>query len=204
MKTSQAGIDIIKQFEGCRLTAYLDRIADPPVWTIGFGCTGPGIRQGLTITRDDADQMLADRLAQEFEPGVLAALEGAPVSQPQFDAMVSLAWNIGVPAFKASSVARYHRAGNYPAAADAFKRWIMAGGKVIDGLVRRREEERALYLSGSAATTDAPPETDPIIAAMKQVQSGLRDAGLYRAAVDGIWGPLTQAAWATYLEQRGL
>src|SRR5690349_4997661 len=123
MKTSAAGLELIRRNEGCRLTAYLDTIANPAVWTIGYGSTGPGVYQGLTITQQQADQILVDRLAHEFEPGVLSALQGAPVSQPQFDAMVSLAWNIGVGGFGKSSVARYHRAGNYQAAADAFRLW---------------------------------------------------------------------------------
>src|SRR4051794_35312613 len=84
MRTSAAGIAIIKKYEGCKLTAYRDTIADPPVWTIGYGDT-LNVRQGMTITQQEAEDGLTGRLAREFEPGVLAALQLAPVSQPQFD-----------------------------------------------------------------------------------------------------------------------
>lgn len=162
MKIGPDGLDIIKRNEGCRLTAYLDTVAAPPVWTIGYGDT-LGVHEGMTITQDEADEGLAQRLANEFEPGVLAALQGAPATQSQFDAMVSLAWNIGTRGFARSSVARFHVAGNYLAAADAFRLWNKAGGKVIQGLVRRREEERALYLSQPATTV--PPALDPQLVA---------------------------------------
>lgn len=148
MKTSNAGLDLIRRNEGCILTAYLDRLADPPVWSIGYGDT-LDVRPDMRITKREAEQRLADRLAREFEPGVMKALRGAPVTQLQFDAMISLAWNIGVGAFSRSSVARLHRAGEYAAAADAFRLWDKAGRRVLRGLARRREEECALYLSGT-------------------------------------------------------
>lgn len=156
MKTSPAGIALIKRFEGCQLEAYQDIVG---VWSIGYGDTldvGPATR----ITQQQAEDRLALRLAREFEPGVLEALQGAPVSQSQFDAAVSLSWNIGVGAFAKSSVARFHRAGDYAQAADAFRLWNKAGGSVIPGLVRRREEERALYLSGASGE---PAENMPEI-----------------------------------------
>jgi lysozyme len=135
LTTGPAGIDLIKRNEGCKLTAYLDEVANPPVWTIGYGCTGPGIVRSLTITQAQAEEMLTTRLAQEFEPGVLAAIGSAPTIQSQFDAMVSLAWNIGVGAFAKSTVARLHKAGDYAGAAAAFELWDHAGGQVNDALL---------------------------------------------------------------------
>ena len=156
MKTSAAGIEIIKRNEGCVLTAYRDITG---VLTIGYGDT-QNVREGMTITQQEAEDRLATRLANEFEPAV-EAICIAPTTQPQFDAMVSLAWNIGTGAFARSTVARLHKAGQYAGAADAFRMWNKAGGKVIDALVRRRDEERALYLSAPAVPD--VPQTAPEI-----------------------------------------
>ncbi len=198
MKTSAAGIGLIKRNEGCKLEAYLDTIADPPVWTIGYGDT-LNVRPAARITQQQAEERLAGRLEREFEPGVLAALQGAPVSQAQFDAMVSLAWNIGVGGFARSSVARLHRAGDYLAAASAFALWNKAGGRVIKGLARRREEERALYLSGAAPASTEPANDMPDAAGCAididlvadLVRALQRVVG---AEPDGRMGPKTAAA----------
>jgi lysozyme len=193
MKTSAAGIEIIKRNEGCRLEAYLDTIADPPVWTIGYGDTS-NVHPAMRITQQEAEDRLAGRLSREFEPGVLAALQGAAVSQPQFDAMVSLAWNIGVGGFKGSSVARLHRAGDYAAAASAFALWNRAGGRAIEGLTRRRKEEAALYLSASVGSQEPPnPAVDDIDADLLAdlVRAVQRVVG---TVPDGTLGPLTYAA----------
>lgn len=143
MRINQRGIDLIKSFEGLRLKAYQDSVG---VWTIGFGQTGPDIKEGLTITPQTAEDMLHDAL-RSFEEGVSKSLGGAPTTDNQFAAMVSLAYNIGVGAFKSSSVLRYHRDSNSGRAAASFKLWNKAGGKVLAGLTRRREAERDLYLS---------------------------------------------------------
>lgn len=207
MKTSAAGIDLIKRNEGCELEAYLDTIADPPVWTIGYGETGPYVHRGLVWTQEQADAGLRQRLADEFEPTVNAAISDAPTTQAQFDAMVSLAWNIGAPRFKSSTLVRLHCAGDYAGAAAEFEKWNKAGSKVIKALVKRREEERALYLSGDAA---APAPKEPaaeaidadqladalaaMTASTKVAQRLLRDAGYYDAKIDGIRGPIMAAA----------
>lgn len=180
MKTSPAGIDLIKRYEGCRLTAYLDRLAKPPVWTIGYGETGPYVHEGLRYTQEQAETGLIRRLAEEFEPAVNEVAGAAPTTQPQFDAMVSLAWNIGTTAFlKQSSVARFHRQGKYTLAADAFRLWNRAGGVVLAALARRREEERALYLSGLPEAPTAPPPPAPV-ASDKQM---LRDIAAQLLAI---------------------
>lgn len=166
MKTSPAGIALIKRNEGCRLKAYRDISG---VWTIGWGETGDYVYEGLVYTQDMAELGLGRRLANEFEPAVNSIAAFAPTTQPQFDAMVSLAYNIGTGrldnpttpqnegrGFLGSSVARHHRAGNYPAAADAFWMWNRSGGEIIPGLVRRREEERTLYLSALPMPTPVP------------------------------------------------
>jgi len=208
MRTSAAGKGIIERNEGDKLTAYLDRIANPPVWTIGRGCTGPEVYEGLTITQAESDRMFDDRLASEFEPGVMAAIGDAPTTQAQFDAMVSLAWNIGVGridnpdttenegrGFKGSSVARLHKAGDYAGAASAFLMWNKSGGRVIDGLVRRRKEESALYLSDvtrpSPVPAPSPPHNSDYLLVL---QAFLQASGDYTGDIDGIDGPLTRSA----------
>lgn len=194
MKTSAAGIAFIEEFEGCDLVARLDTLARPPVWTIGHGETGPYVVEGMHYTRQQAADGLARRLAAEFEPGVMAAIGGAPVTQAQFDAMVSLAWNIGVGGFAKSSVARLHRAGDYAGAADAFLKWNRAGGKLLEPLVRRREAERALYLS-SGVGHDSPPESHDSDIDRELLGDLLRAVQrVVGTDADGIFGPKTAAA----------
>lgn len=149
MKTSADGIAVIKYFESCRLTAYPDPATGGDPWTIGFGDTGPDVVSGLTITQADADARLARRLADEFEPGVLERLKHTP-TQCQFDAMVSLAFNIGLPNFWGSTLVRMFNIGQ-PGVDLQFIRWDKAAGKSMWGLRRRRAAERMLYLGASAA-----------------------------------------------------
>lgn len=200
MKTSAAGIALIKRNEGCRLEAYTDITG---VWTIGFGDT-LNVRPGMTITQQDAEERLVTRLANEFEPAVADAIGSTPTTQAQFDAMVSLAWNIGPAAFKKSTVAREHRAGNYQAAADAFRLWTQAGGRYVAALAKRREKERALYLSAAqpypGPTPPAPDEPDEIPdGAIMSVQLGLRLAGDYDGPIDGIAGKDTKAGLQAFI-----
>lgn len=141
---NQVGLDLIKQFEGCRLVAYR---CPAGVVTIGYGWTRPidgkPLTMGTRITQVQADALLIDGLAD-----YIAAVEKAcpQATDNQFAAMVSLAYNIGTGAFAKSSIAKLHHSGQHTLAADAFRRWNKAGGKVLPGLVRRREAERLLYL----------------------------------------------------------
>lgn len=141
----QSGIDLLKDSEGVRLTAYQDVVG---VWTIGYGWTGPvdgvAIHKGMTITMDKAEALLrlgVERFARDVEAACVTATD------TQFAAMVSLAYNIGINAFRRSSVLKHHRRGDHQRAADAFLLWIKAGGKVVKGLRTRRMRERRLYLS---------------------------------------------------------
>lgn len=145
-KTSAAGRAMIEKYEGLRLRAYQDIVG---VWTIGYGCTGAGIGPGLVWTKDQADQALSDRLADEFEPAVNRECEGVPTTQGQFDALVSLAYNIGAGGEERSTVVQLHRAGKYDDAADAFLRYDHAGGREVEALTARRAEEGQLYLDSS-------------------------------------------------------
>ena len=147
MTTSAAGRQFITQEEGERLTAYQDSVG---IWTIGVGHTSvegpPNVTPGLQITSEECDQILARDL-QKTEQAVASAIT-VPVAQHEFDALVSLCFNIGAGNFAKSSVHRDLNAGNRAAAADAFLMWDKAGGHVLPGLDTRRQRERNLFLTG--------------------------------------------------------
>ncbi len=145
---SSDGLAILQYFESCRLEAYWD--ADGKVWTIGWGDTGPDVVPGLRITQAEADERLQRRLAREFVPGVLGVLT-RPATQAQLDAMVNLAYNIGVSVFQGSTLVRLFNAGEPAGAAEQFLRWNKSGGRVLLGLRRRRAADRARFLGASRA-----------------------------------------------------
>jgi len=140
------GIALVKEFEGCKLNAYL---CPANVWTIGYGATGDGIKSGLVWTQQQAESDLTRTLS--FIALSLDSLLKKPANQNQKDAMISLIYNIGQSAFKNSTVLRMFNAGNYTLAADAFLMWNKAtvnGEKVVlAGLQRRRVAERDLFLT---------------------------------------------------------
>lgn len=146
MQTSEKGIALIKQFEGCKLTAYQDSVG---VWTIGYGWTQPvdgkPIRAGMTIKQETAERLLKTGLVS-YESDV-SRLVKVGLTQWQFDALVSFTYNLGARSMSTSTLLRKLNAGDYAGAADEFLRWNKAGGKVLNGLTRRREAERALFLS---------------------------------------------------------
>jgi lysozyme len=142
-KINAAGLELVKSFEGLRLDAY--RCA-AGVLTIGWGSTGPHVKEGMTISLEEAETLLKTDLAR-FERGVEAMTEGVATSDDQFSAMVSLAFNIGLGAFLGSTVLKRHKLGNHTGAANAFLMWTKAKGQTLKGLVRRREAERKLYRS---------------------------------------------------------
>lgn len=139
---------ITEPSEGKRLWVYRDCVGVP---TIGFGHTKTaGLPDPVVIRRitdAQADQILADDLAV-FEKGVEAELKNCAVLQREFDAFVDLAFNIGLGAFKSSSVLRLYRAGRKFDAAQGLLAWNKAGGKVMPGLVKRRESERQWFIYG--------------------------------------------------------
>lgn len=143
MKPSPKCEAFVKDFEKCRLKAYLPTPNDVP--TIGWGSTGPDIKLGMTWTQEQADARFTADLAR-FARKVSEAIGDTPTTQGEYDAMVSLAYNIGVAAFTRSTLARQHRDGNKKSAAEQFLRWVRQGSKVLPGLVRRRAAERLMYL----------------------------------------------------------
>lgn len=140
MNISPAGVKLIKEFEGLRLRAYKDIVG---VWTIGYGHTR-GVLPGETITKAEADVMLRRDL-ESFEAEVDDMLPVSGATQGQFDALVSLAYNVGVSALKRSTLMRLFKAGQIEEAAAQFARWNKAGGRAVEGLTRRRKAERALF-----------------------------------------------------------
>ncbi|WP_369521228.1 lysozyme [Escherichia coli] len=146
MQTSEKGIALIKQFEGCKLTAYQDSVG---VWTIGYGWTKPvdgkPIRAGMTIKQETAERLLKTGLVS-YENDV-SRLVKVDLTQGQFDALVSFTYNLGARSLSTSTLLRKLNAEDYAGAADEFLLWNKAGGKVLNGLTRRREAERALFLS---------------------------------------------------------
>lgn len=143
MKLSQRGIDLIKQFEGYSSKAYPDPATGGAPWTIGYGTT-KGVKPGMVITAQQAEKMLRDDVAK-FESGV-SSLITSPTTQGQFDAMVSLAYNIGLGNFGKSTLLKKHNARCYTCAADQFRVWNRANGKVMNGLTKRRAAEREVYM----------------------------------------------------------
>lgn len=144
MQISNKGRVFIKGFEALRLVAYPDPGAGGKPWTIGWGHT-KGVKQGDRITKEQAEQFLSDDLAV-FELTVNSAIKRS-MTQNQFDAMVSLAFNIGGSAFAGSTLVKKFNAGDAKGAADEFPKWKNSGGKVMPGLVKRRAAEREVFLS---------------------------------------------------------
>ena len=139
----EIAIALIKRWEGCKLTAYPDPGTGGDPWTIGWGSTGPGIRKGVTWTQAQADARLAEDVAK-FMAGVQSAVT-VPVLPRELGAMTSLAYNIGLGAFQGSTLLRRFNAGDKAGAAAQFDVWRMAGGRVMQGLVNRRADERKVF-----------------------------------------------------------
>lgn len=143
--TSPSGVDLICNFEGKRLKAYDDGVG---VWTIGFGTTiypdGVRVKKGDICTEAQARSYMQNDL-KKFELAVNNAVI-VPLNQNQFDALVSLVYNIGTNAFKNSTLVKKLNAKDYKGAADQFDVWVNAGGNRMQGLVNRRAKEKALFL----------------------------------------------------------
>ena len=150
---SQAGIALIKEFEGLRLEPYH---CSAGVLTIGYGSTGAHVVAGKAITEAEAEALLVKDLAR-FEAGV-SELITKPLTQGQFDALVSFSFNLGCGALEESTLRRRLNAGEDPNTVfpQELPKWVKAGGQALPGLVRRREAEVKLATSGgSAAATPA-------------------------------------------------
>lgn len=143
---SDAGLDLIKKHEGCRLNAYQDQRG---IWTIGYGHTGSDVGPDTIWTQEQADHALG-LYAATVALFVDKHTWDVATTQNQFDAMVDFAYNIGVGAFMTTDVLNFHRLGQYDKAADGFTHWEkihLPNGSFVDdkGLIARRTDEIALY-----------------------------------------------------------
>lgn len=145
MRISKVGMDLIKSFEGCSLKAYK---CPAGVWTIGWGTTEPinGVKphEGMVITQQQADDLLVKNL-KSYENAVNEYVTYS-INQNKFDALVSFAYNCGNGALKTSTLLKKLNSGDIQGAANEFLRWNKANGKVLNGLTRRRQAERKLFL----------------------------------------------------------
>ena len=130
---------MIKHFESCKLTAYQDSVG---VWTIGWGHTA-GVKKGDNWTQDEADDILLNDL-EKFE-GYVNQYVKVPLTQNQFDALVSWTFNLGPGNLKSSTMLTKLNEKSYDEVPSQMKRWNKAGGKVLPGLERRRNAEAAMF-----------------------------------------------------------
>lgn len=182
MKVSKTGVDLVAKYEGFVDHAYQDVVG---VWTIGFGHTS-GVRKGQKITREDALELLQEEL-QDYADG-MDKLVTVPLNQNQYDALTSFVYNLGVGSLKSSTLLRLLNAGSYGAAAVEFTKWNKAGGRVLAGLTRRRNEEKALFLK------PIPKPAYPGL--IKQGSTGVNVMTVQAkvgAVADGIFGSGTKA-----------
>lgn len=133
----------VAKWEGFIPTAYLDTIASPPVWTIGYGHTG-GVREGQTISESEARKLLAADL--RGAAGTVAQQVKVPLTVRQRIALISIVFNCGPGALDDTHLVKDLNAGNYKGAADRFLEWDHAGGVRVEGLTNRRTSERWMFL----------------------------------------------------------
>ena len=210
MKTSNEGINLIKSFEGCRLQAYKP-VAAEPCYTIGYGHYGSDVLPGMVISQTQAEAYLAQDLAK-YEKSVNAL--DIPLNQNQFDALVSFAYNCGTGNLKKLTRGRTHQQ-----IADAMLAYNKGSGKVLPGLIKRRQAERTLFLSGTDSKAeqfeDKPKTGNPYPEPTKNVRFNSKGNDVrwlqyelnrhgYKLLVDGVAGNLTIGAVMDFQKKRGL
>ena len=140
MKISQKGTAFICEFEGLKKEAYQDVVG---IWTIGYGHTGPEVKKGMVITESAAVDILKKDL-EKFEKDI-SRLVKVPLTQNQFDALMSFVYNVGAGNLQSSTLLKLLNQGNYEAVPAQMLRWNKAGGKEVAGLTRRRAAEGQLW-----------------------------------------------------------
>ena len=212
---SDAGLKLIASYEGWRAQLYEDVAGHA---TIGYGHLvhlgnitaadrsgpfGKGITQakGMELLRADAQRMVAS----------VRRSVTVPLTQNQFDALVSFAFNVGAGAFQGSTLLKRLNAGDYAGAADEFGRWTKAGGKVVAGLVRRRTEEAALFRgSGTPRKAAAKGGAKPGSWCTRVLRNGCRGDDVKElqrrlgVGADGVFGAKTEAAVRAFQKKKGL
>lgn len=191
--TSSNGIKLIKQFEGCHLTAYK---CPGGKWTIGYGHTAR-VKQGQKITQAQADKFLKADL-KTFENAVNSCVK-VNITQNQFDALVSFAYNCGAGALKTSTLLKKLNKKDYSGAAKEFPKWNKSNGKVLNGLVKRRVAEMDLFLKGVQTMPKANITPKSSKSDIKWLQEKLNKAvPSYKISTDGIYGFGTRIAVLNY------
>lgn len=140
MNYSKSAEQVTESFEGCRLSAYQDQVGK---WTIGYGHTGSDVHAGMTITEEEALDLLRKDLS--IAASCVTKLLTAQLTQNEFDALVDFVFNLGCGTFYLSTMRKLLNHGEIQAAALEFEKWDHAGGKVVAGLLRRRMSEEHLF-----------------------------------------------------------
>ncbi len=154
MNTSANGIALLHEFESCRLKAYPDPKTGGAPWTIGWGHCGHDVHKGLTWTQELADAVFEEDL--EEREALVTRHVTAPLTQGQFDALVSIIYNVGAGGSRKDGIIRLKKgqpstlllklnAGDYAGCQAEFHKWISKGSSVENGLRRRRKAEAALF-----------------------------------------------------------
>lgn len=152
MNITPAGVAFIRSKEGLKLTAYRDKTG---LWTIGYGHTLTA-KQSMTITPEEAENLLQSDVGRTVNQ-VTRILGDTTVTQPQFDALVSFAFNVGSHRFLTSTLLKYLKAGDVQAAADQFAVWNKISGEVSNWQVQRRAEEREIFLNSAYPKSGLTP-----------------------------------------------
>lgn len=180
MRMSEGGLDnLLKKFEGCRLKAYR---CPAGILTVGYGHTsaagGLSVKEGMTISQAKAEELLRDDLGKYEQP--VMELVKVELTQNQFDVLVDFAYNAGVGNLKNSTLLKKVNAGDFDAVPDELMKWTKGGGKVLPGLVRRRQAESAWWSAHQDHPHDhqdhrAEPDIVPVktIAESKQANSAI-------------------------------
>lgn len=191
MQISATGIEHIKRWEGLRLDAYQD---GGGVWTIGYGHT-LNVGPGQTISAEQAEAYLITDL--EWAQDAVNELVSVPLSQHQFDALVSFVFNVGRKAFADSTLRRLLNAGDYDAVPAQLARWVHDNGARVQGLVNRRAAEAGLWAKGehvsSRGVGAAPPPPEKPLVKAETVATAATAAGGVIASLSGVEGPLAYA-----------
>ena len=202
MKTSEKGFEIIKKYESCRLTAYLDPVGIP---TIGWGHTS-GVKMGQTITQAQADAYREQDVSTAER--AVAKYDGTyHWNQNQFDGLVSFTYNCGAGNLDKLTANGSRTVSEISAKIPSYNK---AGGKVLSGLVRRRTEEKALFDTLVDVSSDKPAQSAIWDAeAVRSLQEalnadGIRDENGKALKVDGVKGDMTDSAVEKILLKAGL
>ena len=142
MKIDKYGLELIKKFESCKLTAYkVDK--NEKYFTIGFGHYGVDVKKDMKITKEKAEELLKNDV--KYFENIVNSCVKVPITQSMFNSLVSFTYNVGGGAFKNSSLLKYVNKKQFKKASKEFKKWNKCGGKVLKGLVNRRKLEQVEF-----------------------------------------------------------